>query len=82
MKFKIDFLFKTGAGYDDLISLIQSNPRYVFKVTKEDKTDKRTRKLKEMRWVEISHKQHAGVIKLPKNKGGYAVPPSATNPGA
>jgi hypothetical protein len=29
MDFEIDFLFKTGAGYDELVALIQGNPRYV-----------------------------------------------------
>ena len=42
MEFEIDFLFKAGTGYDDLVRLIGSNPMYVFEITKQDKIDKRT----------------------------------------
>jgi hypothetical protein len=69
MDFQIDFLFRTGSGYDELVTLIQANPRYVFYISKQDKIDKRTKKAKERRWVEVSHKQHTGVIKLSKNLG-------------
>lgn len=70
MDFQIDFLFKTGFGYDDLVKKIQENPRYVFHVAKQDKTDKRTRKAKDKGWVDIKHKQHTkGVIRLSKNLG-------------
>jgi hypothetical protein len=73
MKFEIDFLFKTGAGYDQLLELIQSNPRYVFEIVKQDKIDKRTKKAKETGWVEVRHKQynksHRGIIKISKNLG-------------
>jgi len=69
MNFQIDFLFKNGAGYDDLLNLIQSNPKFVFEIWKQDKIDKRTTKAKEKGWVEISHKQHGGVIKLSKDLG-------------
>jgi hypothetical protein len=71
--FEIDFLFKTGAGYDSLVNLIRSNPKYVFEVFKQDKRDKRTKKAKEAGWVEIRHKQHKnshrGVIRLTKSLG-------------
>lgn len=69
MDFQIDFLFKAGACYDDLVNLIKGNPRYVFEVLKQDKTDKRTRKAKDTGWVLIGHKRHSGVIKLSKNCG-------------
>ena len=69
MDFEIDFLFRTGAGYDELVGLIQANPRYVFYIAKQDKFDKRTKKSKETGWVEIRHKQHEGIIKLSKNLG-------------
>jgi hypothetical protein len=69
MEFQMDFLFKTGAGYDALVSLIQGNSRYVFFVSKQDKIDKRTKKSKETGWVEICHKQHDGSIKLSKDHG-------------
>jgi len=42
MEFQLDFLFKAGAGYDELVALIQSNPRYVFVITDRDKIDKRS----------------------------------------
>jgi hypothetical protein len=73
MDFEIDFLFKAGASYDDLVALIRSNPRFVFEVAKQDKIDKRTRKAKETGWAEIRHKQHnnshRGSIKLSKKSG-------------
>ena len=69
MEFNIEFLFKNGAGYDDLVGLIQGNPRYVFKVSKQDKFDKRTKKAREKGWVELTHRQHRGVIKLSKSSG-------------
>ena len=69
MDFEIDFLFKNGAGYDDLLALIRANPRYVFEVSKQDKFDKRTKKARDKGWVEIRHKQHIGVIKLSKSDG-------------
>jgi len=69
MDFEIDFLFRTGSGYDDIVGLIQGNPRYVFLVSKQGKADKRTKKAKETGWVEIRHKQHYGVIKLSKKLG-------------
>jgi hypothetical protein len=69
MDFEIDFLFRTGTGYDELVALIQANPRYVFYISKQDKIDKRTKKAKERGWVEVSHKQHTGVIKLSKKLG-------------
>jgi hypothetical protein len=69
MQFQLDFLFKAGAGYDELVALIQSNPRYVFEVTSRDKIDKRTKRSKVEGWVEVSHKQHAGAIRLSKNNG-------------
>jgi hypothetical protein len=69
MDFQIDFIFRTGAGYDDLVALIQANPRYVFEIWTQDKIDKRTTKSKDRGWVEIKHKQHSGVIKLSKSHG-------------
>lgn len=69
MDFQIDFMFKAGAGYDELVALIHANPRYVFEIWKQDKIDKRTTKSKEKGWVEIRHKQHSGVIKLSKTFG-------------
>ena len=69
MEFHVDFLFKAGAGYDELVSRIQANPRYVLYVFKQDKMDKRTKAAKLKGWVEIRHKQHAGVIKLVKRRG-------------
>jgi hypothetical protein len=69
MDFELDFLFKTGAGYDDLVALIQGNPRYVFQVVQQDRIDKRTKKSRDSGWVRIGHKQHAGSIKLTKDHG-------------
>jgi hypothetical protein len=69
MQFQLDFMFKAGAGYDDLVALIQSNSRYVFEVSGQDKIDKRTTRSKMEGWVKISHKQHGGTIKLTKNNG-------------
>jgi hypothetical protein len=73
VNFEIDFLFKAGAGYDDLVNLIRSNPRFVFEVVKQDKIDKRTKVAKETGWVKVRHKQHKGshrgTIKLSKNLG-------------
>lgn len=69
MDFQIDFIFRTGSSYDELIALVQSNPRYVFEIWKQDKIDKRTTKAKDTGWVEIRHKQHDGLIKLSKNSG-------------
>jgi hypothetical protein len=69
MNFQIDFIFRTAASYDDLVALIQGNPRYVFEISKQDAIDKRTRKSKDKGWVEIRHKQHAGLIKLFKHAG-------------
>ncbi len=65
----IDFLFRAGFGYDDLVELIQSKPRYVFHIWKQEKIDKRTTKSKETGWVELRHRQHAGAIKLSKSFG-------------
>jgi hypothetical protein len=65
----MDFLFKAGKGYEKLVKLIRSNPRYVFSIFREDKADKRTKKAKLRGWVEVRHKQHAGVIKLVKEEG-------------
>lgn len=69
MDFQIDFIFRTGAGYDDLVLLIQSNPRYVFEIWKQDKIGKRTKKAKDTGWAKIRHKQHDGLLKLSKNAG-------------
>jgi hypothetical protein len=69
MNFHIDFLFRIGSGYDELVALIQANPRYVFYISKQDKHDKRTKIARERGWAEVSHKQHSGVIKLSKSGG-------------
>jgi hypothetical protein len=71
MDFEIDFLFRMGKGYDDLVSLIQGNPRFAFEIWKQDKIDKRTKKAKESGWVEIKHKnkRYKGTIKLTKHAG-------------
>jgi hypothetical protein len=69
MNFQMDFLFRTGSGYDELVTLIQANPRYVFYISRKDKRDKRTKKARERGWVEVSHKQHSGVIKVWKHDG-------------
>jgi hypothetical protein len=69
MRFEIDFLFKAGSGYDELVQLIGSNYRYVFEISKQDKIDKRTTKSKETGWTDVTHKRHAGVVKLKKNNG-------------
>ncbi len=69
MNFKIDFLFRTGASYDEIVSRMLSNPRYVFQISKQDKIDKRTKKSRDTGWVEIRHKQHKGFIKLSKDAG-------------
>jgi len=69
MQFHIDLLFRAGKGYDDLVARIEENPRYVFGIAKQGKTDKRTKKARLKGWAEIRHKQHAGVIKLVKNRG-------------
>jgi hypothetical protein len=69
MEFEIDFLFKKGAGYDDLVGLVHSNPRYVFQVSRKNKVDKRTKKARDKGWVELTHKQHNGVVKLSKSLG-------------
>jgi len=71
MDFEIDFILRAGASYDDLVALIQANPRYAFEVLKQDKIDKRTKKAKETGWVEIRHKnkRYKGIIKLSKKLG-------------
>jgi hypothetical protein len=69
MQFHIDLLFRSGKGYDDLVSRIGENPRYVFGIHKQDQRDKRTRKGRQKGWAEIRHRQHAGVIKLVKDEG-------------
>jgi hypothetical protein len=69
MDFQIDFIFRTGAGYDNLVALIQGNPRYVFEISKQDSIDKRTKKAKQKGWVEIRHKRHRGLVKLSKSFG-------------
>ena|SRR5882724_2295899 len=73
MELRIDFLFKTGAGYDELLRLLEGNPKYVFEVVKQDKFDKRTKKAQTSGWVEIGHKQykksHRGVVRLSKADG-------------
>jgi hypothetical protein len=71
MEFQVDIMFRTGASYDDLVRLIDANPKYVFYVSKQDKIDKRTKKAKEIGWAEIRHKNalHKGVIKLSKSQG-------------
>ncbi len=38
-----ELLFCDGKGYEDLVLLLQSNPRFVFKIHTEDRTDRRTR---------------------------------------
>lgn len=53
MNFRIDFILRTGASYDDLVALIQGTPRYVFEIWKQDKIDKRTKKAKDTGWVEV-----------------------------
>ena len=71
MDFQIDFIFRAGAGYGDLVKLIQGNPRYAFKILKQDRIDKRTKKAKETGWVEIRHKnkRYKGIIKLSNKLG-------------
>lgn len=69
MRFHIDILFVGGAGYDELVARIEANPRYVFSVARQDHTDKRTRRAHLRGWAEIRHKQHAGSIRLVKNRG-------------
>jgi hypothetical protein len=72
MDFQIDFLFRVGAGYDQLIErmrLVQKSPHSVFTISNEAKVDKRFKKAKEIGWVEISHKRYNGVIKLLKSLG-------------
>ncbi|HBP90577.1 MAG TPA: hypothetical protein DD706_23145 [Nitrospiraceae bacterium] len=54
MEFHIDIIFRSGAGYDDLVGLIQANPRYVFGIWKQDKIDKRTMKSKDRGWVVLN----------------------------
>jgi len=67
--FRVEFLFKAGAGYDELLSLLRSNPRFVFCVHSEDSIDKRTKKSKVKGWARIKHKQHHGEVKLAKDSG-------------
>lgn len=71
MEFQMDIMFRSGASYDDLVSLIEANPKYVFYVSKQDKIDKRTKKSKATGWIEVRHKNalHKGTIKLSKSQG-------------
>jgi hypothetical protein len=69
MRFHIDILFKNRAGYDELVALIGANPRYVFSIARRDRADKRTRRAHLRGWAEVRHKQHAGIIKLIKDRG-------------
>jgi len=68
-EFKLDFLFREGAGFDKLVALIESNPRYVFKITKREKIDKRKKRSKDEGWVEVTHENYKGKILLSKNNG-------------
>jgi hypothetical protein len=69
MPAQIDFLFAQGAGYEDLVERIQSNPRFVFYVKKADRIDKRTRRAKVKGWAKIEHKRYEGAIWLDKSHG-------------
>jgi hypothetical protein len=71
MEFEIDIMFRAGASYDDLVSLIEANPKYVFYIAKQDRIDKRTKRAKESGWIEVRHKNalHKGVIRLSKKQG-------------
>ena len=69
--YKVDILFRSGKGYDELPGLIYGNPRYVFKVWKEDTTDKRTRKSRIKGWARLRHSRYweKGEVKLLKANG-------------
>lgn len=44
MRVDMEFLFLSGAGYDELVKRLTSNPRFVFKVVGESRIDKRTKR--------------------------------------
>lgn len=66
---ELDHLFMMEKGYDDLVALIESNPRFVFYVFKKDSIDRRTKKSRVMGWTKVRHVKHAGLIKLTKKNG-------------
>lgn len=69
--FRMDFLFKAGKGYEDLLDLVRSNPRFVFSVHREDTTDKRRRLARVKGWARLRHDRyrHKGEVKLVKDHG-------------
>jgi hypothetical protein len=69
MMVKMDLLFRSDAGYDQLVERLQSNPKFVFEVTGQDRRDKRTRKAKTTGWVKLEHKRMTGVVELRKHDG-------------
>lgn len=67
--FHVDYMFRAGKSYDDLLDLIRSNPRYVFFIHAECRRDKRTKKARLKGWAKIHHKKHEGEVKLIKERG-------------
>ena len=67
-----DLFFKEGKGYEDLITLIKSNPKkYTFLVNKIDKIDKRLRKSRNYGWTMLKHRNERfeGYVKIFKHDG-------------
>lgn len=69
--YRMDFLFKSGNGYEELVDLIRSNPRFVFRVHREDTTDKRRRLARVRGWVVLRHRRYGakGEVKVIKDHG-------------
>jgi hypothetical protein len=69
MQVKMDMLFRSEAGYDQLVERLQSNPKFVFEVAGQDRRDKRTRESKTIGWVKLEHKKMNGAAVLHKRAG-------------
>ncbi len=65
----IEYLFNDGQGYEQLKELINSNPRFVFKIMQEDSRDRRTIESRKNGWMKIQHRRHGAYIKTFKKNG-------------
>jgi hypothetical protein len=69
MNFHIDFLFRIGSGYDELVALIQANPRYVFTSRSRISVISAPKTREKGGGLKSATNRHNGVIKLSKNRG-------------
>jgi hypothetical protein len=69
MELYMEFLFRGGAGYDELVERIKSNPKFAFTVAAQARVDKRTTKAKLKGWTKLAHKGYQGQVKLVKDQG-------------